>query len=217
MSDMYSLLRRAQTRFLLGSTLIVGSLLGATASSLAAPPQTILVVGDSISAEFGLARNSGWVQLLRDRLKTQHLDYNVVNASISGDTTSNGLARLPPLLSQHPKIVIIELGGNDGLRGIPVASARDNLAHMIDLAKAAGAHVVITGIQLPPNYGPQYTTSFAQMYPALAQSEHVSLVPFLFQGFAEDADLFQGDRIHPSAEAQPMLLDNVWGPLKPLL
>jgi len=217
---MNSFLCRALRHALYGLILLTGGglLPDARAAAAAAQPATILVVGDSISAEFGLARDSGWVQLLRDRLKAQHLDYSVVNASISGDTTSNGLARLPALLKQyHPRVVIIELGGNDGLRGIPVASARDNLEHMIALAKADGARVVITGIQLPPNYGPQYTSAFASMYPALAQSQHVTLVPFLFQGFAEDTDLFQGDRIHPSAQAQPMLLDNVWNPLKALL
>ena len=190
----------------------------AAAAHAADGPATLLVVGDSISAEFGLARDSGWVQLLRERLKAQHLDYNVVNASISGDTTSNGLARLPALLAQyHPRLVIIELGGNDGLRGMPVSTARSNLVQMITLSKAAGARIVITGIQMPPNYGPQYTSAFAAMYPDIARTEHVVLVPFLFQGFAEDTELFQGDRIHPSASAQPMLLDNVWGPLKPLL
>ncbi len=198
--------------------LIVGSVLLAGSLRAAAAPATLLVVGDSISAEYGLTRDSGWVQLLRDRLKAQHLDYTVVNASISGDTTSNGLARLPPLLAQyHPRVVIIELGGNDGLRGMPVAAAKANLVQMITLSKAAGARVVVTGIQMPPNYGAQYTGSFAAMYPEIAKSEHVALVPFLFQGFAEDTDLFQGDRIHPSANAQPMLLENVWGPLKPLL
>jgi acyl-CoA thioesterase-1 len=183
-----------------------------------APAPTIVVLGDSISAEFGLARDSGWVQLLRDRLKAQHLNYNVVNASISGDTTSNGAARLPALLSQYkPQVLIIELGGNDGLRGLPVVDARSNLEHMVTLAKSAGAKVLITGIQLPPNYGPQYTSQFAGMFPQVASQQHITLVPFLFQGFAEDSDLFQGDRIHPSAAAQPMLLDNVWGPLQPLL
>jgi len=187
----------------------------------AAPPlhqATLLVLGDSISAEFGLARDTGWVQLLRDRLKQQHFDYNVVNASISGDTTSNGLARLPALLlREHPDIVVVELGGNDGLRGLSIESAQSNLAQIIALCQAAHAKVVITGIQLPPNYGPDYTSKFAAMYPELAKEKHVALVPFLFAGFAEDSELFQGDRIHPSAEAQPMLLNNVWEPLKPLL
>ena len=183
-----------------------------------APVPTIVVLGDSISAEFGLARDSGWVQLLRDRLKAQHLNYNVVNASISGDTTSNGAARLPALLTQYkPQVLIIELGGNDGLRGLPVVDARANLERMVTLGKNAGAKVIITGIQLPPNYGPQYTSQFAGMFPQVASQQHVTLVPFLFQGFAEDSDLFQGDRIHPSAAAQPMLLDNVWAPLQPLL
>jgi acyl-CoA thioesterase I len=179
---------------------------------------TLLVLGDSISAEFGLARDTGWVQLLRDRLKQQHFDYNVVNASISGDTTSNGLARLPALLErEHPQIVVVELGGNDGLRGLSIESAKSNLAQIIALCQSAHAKVVITGIQLPPNYGPDYTSKFAAMYPDLAKEKHVGLVPFLFAGFAEDSELFQGDRIHPSADAQPMLLNNVWEPLKPLL
>jgi len=206
-------------RLLTAVTLVISGIPGGLASAAPDAHQaTLLVVGDSISAEFGLVRDTGWVQLLRERLEQQHFDYNVVNASISGDTTSNGLARLPALLArEHPEIVIIELGGNDGLRGLPVPAAKNNLEQMILLAKAAHAKVLITGIQLPPNYGSDYTSQFMAMYADLAKSQKIALVPFLFAGFATESDLFQGDRIHPSAEAQPMLLNNVWQPLQPLL
>jgi acyl-CoA thioesterase I len=219
MSNMTRLTRRKLIgRIAVSAFVLLGCLKGPASAAPPSHQATLLVLGDSISAEYGLARDTGWVQLLRDRLKQQHFDYNVVNASISGDTTSNGLARLPPLLlREHPDIVVIELGGNDGLRGLPIDTARGNLAQIIALCQAAHARVVITGIQLPPNYGPDYTTKFAAMYGELAKDKHVALVPFLFAGFAEDSELFQGDRIHPSAEAQPMLLNNVWGPLKPLL
>jgi acyl-CoA thioesterase-1 len=179
---------------------------------------TILVLGDSLSAGFGLEARQGWVNLLRDRLSSQGFPYRVVNASISGDTTLGGLDRLPAALaSYHPRIVILELGGNDGLRGLPLQAMRDNLAKAIELSQQAGAKVLLLGMQIPPNYGPAYTRGFAQVYHQLAERYAISLVPFLLAGVSEVRQLMQADNIHPTAEAQPRLLDNVWPQLKPLL
>ena len=182
----------------------------------AAASRTLLVVGDSLSAEYGLPRGSGWVALLERRLAEQRIAFKVVNASISGDTTSGGLSRLPALLKTHkPAVVVIELGGNDALRGLPLAGTRDNLLAMTRQAKAAGAKVLLVGMQVPPNYGRKYGEDFQQLFADTARSEQAALVPFLLAGVA-DAQ-FQPDRIHPSAEAHPRMLDNVWPPLKPLL
>ena len=182
---------------------------------------TILIVGDSLSAEYGLARGSGWVALLEKRLAVERIDANVVNASISGETTAGGRSRFPALLAQHrPQIVVLELGGNDALRGLPLASTRDNLRDMARRAKAAGAQVVVVGMQIPPNFGRKYADDFAAVFEGVAKSEGAALVPFLLKGVADAADpeaLFQSDRIHPRAEAQPRMLDNVWPVLKPLL
>jgi acyl-CoA thioesterase-1 len=181
----------------------------------------ILVVGDSLSAEYGLKRGAGWVALLEARLVQRKLGASVVNASISGDTTSGGRTRLPSLLTQHrPDIVVIELGGNDALRGLPLTMTRDNLDAMARAAKTAGAKVVIAGMQLPPNYGRQYGDQFAALFAAVAKAEGAALVPFLLKGVADGpkADtLFQPDRIHPTAAAHPVILDNVWPVLEPLL
>jgi len=175
------------------------------------PERTLLVVGDSLSAGFGLEPGQGWVALLQDRLEAQGYGYRVVNASISGDTTTGGLARLPRALQLHrPSIVLIELGGNDGLRATPVAVIRRNLAGMIRLARAAGARVVLAGLQMPPNYGPRYTAEFAALYPQLAESEQATLVEFILDGVALDPALMQPDGIHPNAAAQARILDNVW-------
>jgi acyl-CoA thioesterase-1 len=193
---------------------------------LAGPPAlaadaVILVLGDSLSAEYGLALGSGWVALLERRLAKEKIAARVVNASISGDTTSGGRSRLSALLAQHrPTHVLIELGGNDALRGLPLAMTRDNLAAMARAAKAAGAQVLIAGMQMPPNYGRQYADDFASMFARVAQAEGAALVPFLLKGIADGADLerwFQADRIHPNAAAQPALLGNVWPVLAPLL
>ena len=193
----------------------------ASAAPAWAANPTILVVGDSLSAEYGLKRGSGWVALLDARLAQKKVAAIVVNASISGDTTSGGRSRLPALLKQHqPGIVVIELGGNDALRGLPLAMTRDNLAVMAHAAKAAGAKVVIAGMQLPPNYGRQYGDEFAGLFATVAKAEGAALVPFLLKGVADgpQADsLFQPDRIHPKAEAHPTILDNVWPVLQPLL
>ncbi len=178
----------------------------------------LLVVGDSLSAEYGLPRGTGWVQLLADRLRTSGSDYRVVNVSISGETTSGGRSRLPALLKQHrPKIVVLELGANDGLRGLPLNVMTDNLAAMIQQSKAAGAKVLLVGVRVPPNYGRDYAERFAASYAALAREHKVVLVPFLLEGFAEQLELFQPDRIHPTVEAQPRMLDNVLPALQPLV
>ena len=181
----------------------------------------IVVVGDSLSAEYGLTRGQGWVALLEARLKVQKPGYEVINASISGDTTAGGRARLAALLTQHkPSIVIIELGGNDALRGLPLASSRANLLAMTQAAKAAGAKLLLLGMQVPPNYGASYGREFAGLFRQVAAQEKVALLPFLLKGVADRADAedwFQGDRIHPQARAHPVMLENVWPVLKPLL
>ncbi len=179
----------------------------------------ILVFGDSISAGYGLESvDSGWVELLRTRLKTEGYGYQVVNASVSGETTAGGLARLPRALQQHrPQIVILELGGNDGLRALPIPQMRDNFARMIDLATHAGAKVLILGIRIPPNYGPQYTSRFEAVYGDLARADKLPLVPFLMDRIALQPELMQGDDIHPNVKGQPILLDNVWPVLQPML
>jgi acyl-CoA thioesterase I len=199
--------------------------LAALAPALSAHAQgqapLILVVGDSLSAEYGLARGKGWVALLEQRLAREKITARVVNASVSGDTTSGGRSRLPALLTQHkPTHVVIELGGNDALRGLPLPMTRDNLATMARAAKAAGARVLIAGMQMPPNYGRQYAEDFAAMFADVARSENAALVPFLLKGVADVADseqMFQADRIHPKEVAHPVMLDNVWPVLQPLL
>jgi acyl-CoA thioesterase-1 len=181
----------------------------------------LLVVGDSLSAEYGLPRGSGWVGLLQQRLAREKVAVEVVNASISGDTTSGGRSRLPALLAQHkPGIVIIELGGNDALRGLPLNMTRANLTAMVQEAKEAGASVLLLGMQLPPNYGQRYAQDFANLFASVAKAEGAALVPFFLAGVADgpEADkMFQPDRIHPNAQAQPRMLDNVWPALRPLL
>jgi acyl-CoA thioesterase I len=187
----------------------------------AAPAETpvILVFGDSISAGYGLARvEQGWVALLQTRLKDQEYGYQVVNASVTGETTAGGLARLPRALMLHqPEIVILELGGNDGLRALPIAQMRANLVRMVDLASAAGAKVVLLGMRMPPNYGPEYTEQFRLCYSDLARDKKLPLVPFLLNDIALVPDLMQADGIHPNELGQPKLLANVWPSLKPLL
>ena len=187
----------------------------------AAPAETpvILVFGDSVSAGYGLSHvHLGWVALLQTRLKQQEYVYQVVNASVSGETTAGGLARLPRALTLHkPRIVILELGGNDGLRALPIAQMRTNLAHMVDLASAAGAKVLLLGMRIPPNYGPDYTEQFRSSYSDLARDKKQPLVPFLLNDIALVPDLMQADGIHPNELGQPRLLDNVWPALKPLL
>jgi acyl-CoA thioesterase-1 len=198
--------------------LILFALVAASVSARAETP-VILVFGDSISAGYGLARvEQGWVALLQTRLKDQDYGYQVINASVSGETTAGGLARLPRALMLHqPKIVILELGGNDGLRALPIAQMCANLVRMIDLASAAGAKVLLLGIRMPPNYGPEYTEQFRSCYTNLARDKKFPLVPFLLNDVAEFPDLMQTDGIHPNELAQPRLLANVWPLLTPLL
>lgn len=187
-------------------------------SNLYATDRTLLVMGDSLSAGYGIAQNDGWVHLLQQRLNKHDLDYSVINASISGDTTHGGLTRLPAALAQHqPEIVLIQLGGNDGLRGLDLTQAQHNLRQMIDLAHQSNAKVLLLGVKLPANYGPVYGAQFHQIYTKLAQEKQVALVDFFLAGVAETLELMQADGIHPSAEAQPKILQNVWGELQNLL
>jgi acyl-CoA thioesterase-1 len=192
-----------------------------TVASLAARADspTILVFGDSISAGYGLAHaDEGWVGALQTTLKGLGYGYQVVNASVSGETTAGGLERLPRALAlHHPAIVILELGGNDGLRALPLPEMRDNLAQMIDLCRRADAKVLLLGIRIPPNYGPQYAEQFAAVYGELARRDHLDWVPFLLDGVALHPDLMQADGIHPNERGQPILLEHVLDALKPLL
>ena len=200
----------------------VGSSAWAQAPAAPAPARPlVLVVGDSLSAEYGLKRGDGWVPLLQKRLAEQKVTAGVVNASISGDTTSGGRARLPGLLAQHkPDIVVLELGANDALRGLPLPSTEDNLTQMARASQAAGAKVLLVGIQVPPNYGTDYTRRFGEVFPKVAAATKSALVPFLLKNVADAPDaanLFQADRIHPLAVAQPRMLDNVWPELRKLI
>lgn len=182
------------------------------------PAPVILVLGDSLSAGYGLPNGRSWVDLLQQQLAREKLDYRVVNASISGDTTLGGRNRLPAALAQHrPRIVVLELGANDGLRGQPVAAIRDNLKAMVHASRAAGARPLIVGMRIPPNYGQQYAGKFQDVFAEVARSEKVPLVPFLLQGFADKRDLFQQDGIHPTEQAQALILDTVWKALRPML
>ena len=194
--------------------------LGVCAAAGKAEP-VILVVGDSLSAEYGLKRGQGWVALLEQKLKNQKLSAKVINASISGDTTSGGLSRLAPLLAQHrPSHVIIELGGNDALRGLSLSLTENNLGKMTQAAQKVGAEVLLLGMQLPPNYGGDYGTKFADIFATVAKAHKAALVPFLLKGVADGAnptEMFQNDRIHPKADAQPIMLVNVWPELEKLL
>ena len=197
--------------------LLVGVLVAAGGAA-SARPAAILVLGDSLSAEYGLPRDTGWVRLMSDRLAKEAAQYSVVNASISGETTSGGRTRLPQLLLQHsPSIVVVQLGANDGLRGLSLAAMRENLAAVIRASRAAGARVLLVGMRIPPNYGRDYAERFAATYAQLAREEKVALVPFLLDGFAEDLGYFQPDRIHPNERAQPLMLQTVWPQLTPLL
>jgi acyl-CoA thioesterase I len=182
------------------------------------PARTLLVLGDSLSAEYGIGRGTGWVSLLSRRIDADNRPYAVVNASISGETTSGGLNRLPDLLARHsPAVVLLELGGNDALRGLPIATVESNLRQMVRLSKAAGARVVVAGMMMPPNYGRAYAEQFAAVYRRVADSEKAALVPFLLEGIGERPEYFLPDRIHPNATAQPLILENVWPVLSKVL
>ncbi len=214
------------TRRYFNSGLCRALLAGAWAPSLlaaatAAEPRRLLIVGDSLSAEYGLQRGTGWAALLQQRLDARQPGWQVVNASISGDTSSGGQSRLPALLAQHrPALVVIELGGNDALRGLPLEMTRDNLRAMARAARQAGARVLLLGMQVPPNYGARHAEQFRQLYAEVAKAEQAALVPFFLAGVADGANptaLFQADRIHPNEAAQPRMLDNVWPELRRLL
>lgn len=190
----------------------------ACTSTVSHAGQTVLVFGDSLSAGFGISQAQSWPTLLAQRLSKEHYPYQIANASISGETSSGGASRLGPALQQFkPAIVIIALGANDGLRGLSLEQMRANLDTMIRLCQANRAKVMLVGIKLPPNYGMKYTEDFAKVYADLAREHHIALLPFLFAGFAGNRDAFQDDGLHPTAATQPLLLDNVWRILKPLL
>jgi acyl-CoA thioesterase-1 len=188
------------------------------AFAAASAEKSILVLGDSLSAAYGIARERGWVALLEERLKRERLDYSVVNASISGDTSDGARARLKPLLQRHrPGIVVVELGGNDGLRGLPVARMKASLGAIIQESQDAGARVLLVGVKMPHNYGEEYTTAFESVYRELAKTHRTALVPFILEDFAGKPEFFQPDRLHPTEAAQPLMLERVWRGLKPLL
>jgi acyl-CoA thioesterase I len=205
---------------LLGS-IAAGAALSVRGAIAAGSERRLVVVGDSLSAEYGIARGSGWVALLESRIQREGLKFQVINASISGDTTSGGRSRLPALLAQHkPQVLVVELGGNDALRGLPLAMTQANLQEMVRAGRKAGARVLLVGMQMPPNYGRKYADDFAALFAQVAQQEGAALVPFLLKNVADAADaesLFQPDRIHPKAQAHPRMLDNVWPALLPLL
>ena len=189
-----------------------------TIAPLARAEQVLLVFGDSLSAAYGIPASQGWVALLGERIASAKLPWRVVNASVSGETTSGGLRRLPEDLRRHkPEAVLIALGPNDALRGQPVANARANLEHMIADVRKARAEPVLVGFMIPPNYGIDYAREFREMYAQLAKKHKLALVPFLLEGFADQRDLFQPDQLHPTAAAQPRILDNVWPVLQPVL
>jgi acyl-CoA thioesterase-1 len=189
-----------------------------SAASISHAAATILVFGDSISAGYGLPRDQSWVDLLRARLAREHADYKVINASVTGETTVGGKSRLDATLTQHrPQIVIVELGGNDGLRGTRIETIRDNLTAMIAESRKHKSQVLLVGMRVPPNYGSDYEEKFRRVFEAVAKAQHVPLVPFLFEGFAADRGVFQSDGIHPTAAVQEKMLDNVWPHLRPLL
>ncbi|MCA8092685.1 arylesterase [Burkholderia anthina] len=211
--------RRAALAALLG-TLLAASVpaLAAMAAAPSSGQPVLVVLGDSLSAEYGLPRDTGWVALLRQRLATGRIDYSVANASVSGDTTSGGRARLPAVLQRlKPSIVVVELGSNDALRGVPLATTEQNLRDIIADARHAHAKVVLVGMYVPANYGPDYTQKFHAVYTRLSKELDVPLVPFLLAGIENKPEMFQSDQMHPARQAQGILLDNVWPALKPLL
>ena len=174
--------------------------------------------GDSLSAAYGIAQTRGWVALLGERVKRERADYSVANASVSGETSAGGLARIDATLARfHPAVVIVELGANDGLRGQPVGQMKINLGAIIEQSRRSGARVLLVGMKLPPNYGEEYSGSFERAFGDVAKQHHVALVPFMLEGFAEKPEYFQRDRIHPNVEAQPLILDRIWPQLRPLL
>lgn len=207
---MHTVSAHVRSLFLLALFLLAGPVM--------ASQNTLLVVGDSLSAAYGVPSDTAWVQLLRDRLEEQDTDWRVVNASISGETTDGGLRRLPGLLEKHePDVVVIELGGNDGLRGFPPDVIESNLAGMIEHVQEADAIPLLVGMQMPPNYGQRYTSAFIGVYQSLSDRYDAVLVPFFLEGIYDQDRMMQGDGIHPTEEAQPLLLENIWPRLEPLL
>lgn len=183
-----------------------------------AAEKSILVFGDSLSAGYGLAMSRGWVALLEERLKRERIDYSVANAAVSGDTSAGGRARIDAALARHhPSVVVVELGGNDALRGLPVAQMKSNLAAIVQRSKKSGARVLLVGMKMPPNFGADYVAAFEKAFAEVAKSENVPLVPFMLEGFGDDLDYFQPDRIHPNEPAQPLILETIWPKLAPLL
>jgi acyl-CoA thioesterase-1 len=196
----------------------VGAALVLSAASAYSAPKTVLVLGDSLSAEYGLQRGTGWVALLDQKLKQEKIEANIVNASISGETTSGGLTRLPALLDKyHPQVVVIELGANDGLRGLPVPAAESNLRSMVQMAHKEHAKVLLVGMRMPPNYGRTYTERFFGMYRQVSKETKSPLVPFMLEGVADKPALFQQDRLHPVAQAHPIILSNIWPSISALI
>jgi acyl-CoA thioesterase-1 len=192
--------------------------MGLASAAPAASGKSVLVYGDSLSAAYGIPERRGWVALLEERLKRERPDYSVANASISGETSAGGLVRIGEVLErQKPSVFILELGANDGLRGLPVAAMTKNLAAIIEQAQKAGAKVLLVGMRLPPNYGDPYTKAFERAFADLAKSQRTALLPFLLEGLGDKAELFQADRLHPTEAAQPAVLKNVWSALSPLL
>jgi acyl-CoA thioesterase-1 len=199
-------------KWMLGAALLLAAALAHSA------PKTVLVLGDSLSAEYGLTRGSGWVALLEQKLKAEKIDATIVNASISGETTSGGRTRLPALLAQHhPALVVIELGANDALRGLPLSAAEANMRAMVEMARKDHAQVLLVGMRMPPNYGRDYTERFFSMYKTVATQLKTPLVPFMLEGVAEKPALFQADRLHPTAQAHPAILANIWPKFLPLV
>ncbi|MDN4016866.1 arylesterase [Zwartia panacis] len=215
----FSFYRRMILLGILGLSVGLASLQHAQAQQ---PTQTIteriLIIGDSLSAEYGLKRGTGWVELLKQSLAKTHPSAEIINASISGDTTSGGVSRIKALLARtKPNIVLIELGANDALRGLPLSLTRNNILEMVRLAKETGAQVLLAGMQIPPNYGTEYTTAFRELFAQIAQSEQTGLVPFFLEGIADRPEMFQADTIHPNEQAQPILMGNVLEKLAPML
>jgi len=198
------------------ATILLGLTLIGPAQAQDPIKPTLLVTGDSLSAEYGIARGSGWVSLLGSRLKQEGSPWEIMNASISGETTSGGLTRLPKLLAQKkPKLVIIELGANDALRGLSLIETEKNIRTMVELSKKSGAEVLLIGMRIPPNYGQEYTQQFAGLFVRIAKSQQVALLPFFLEGVAQRNELFQADRIHPNEAAQTIMFQNVWTALAP--
>jgi acyl-CoA thioesterase-1 len=187
-------------------------------SNAAAAGKTILVVGDSLSAGYGIAIARGWVALLEERLKRERIDYSVANASVSGDTSAGGRARIDAALARHrPSVVIVALGGNDALRGLPLAQMKANLAAIVERSRKAGGRVLLVGMKMPPNFGPDYTAAFEKAFAELSREQKAPLVPFMLEGFGDNLEYFQPDRIHPNERAQPLILETIWPKLAPLL